>query len=107
MTDYRYREIEPKSGRKSDFRLLTAVAAISAFAGGALVGKGEIPIPVLKSLSPGCNIKGNISIDTGERIYHVPGQMFYMKTTISTQYGEQWFCSEDEARKAGWRRSKR
>ena len=24
-----------------------------------------------------CHIKGNISINTGERIYHVPGQMFY------------------------------
>ena len=54
----------------------------------------------------GCAIKGNISIDTGERIYHVPGQTCYPQTRISSQYGERWFCSETEARQAGWRRSR-
>lgn len=52
-----------------------------------------------------CNIKGNISSETGERIYHVPGQRFYAKTRISTAKGEKWFCSEDDAIAAGWRRS--
>ena len=51
-----------------------------------------------------CTIKGNISINTGERIYHVPGQKHYDETIISPQYGERWFCSEAEARAAGWRR---
>jgi hypothetical protein len=55
----------------------------------------------------GCDIKGNISINTGERIYHVPGQEHYWETKISPQYGERWFCSEAEARAAGWRRAKR
>ncbi|QDC03120.1 hypothetical protein FGU64_04825 [Mesorhizobium sp. 8] len=55
----------------------------------------------------GCNIKGNISIDTGEHIYHVPGQEHYDETRISREYGEQWFCSEAEARDAGWRKAKR
>ncbi len=54
-----------------------------------------------------CAIKGNVSIDTGERIYHVPGQHFYSQTKISPEYGEHYFCSEDEARNAGWRRSRR
>lgn len=54
-----------------------------------------------------CNIKGNISIDTGERIYHVPGQMFYDQTKIRSEYGERWFCSEADARAAGWRKSRR
>ncbi len=53
----------------------------------------------------GCNIKGNISINSGERIYHVPGQRYYSETRISPQYGERWFCSEEDARRAGWRRS--
>jgi hypothetical protein len=53
----------------------------------------------------GCNIKGNISMRTGERIYHVPGGEFYNLTVISPGKGERWFCSEDEARAAGWRRS--
>ncbi|MDI5929008.1 hypothetical protein [Rhizobium leguminosarum] len=55
----------------------------------------------------GCNIKGNVSIGSGERIYHVPGQEYYDETKISPQYGERWFCSEAEARAAGWRRAGR
>jgi len=55
----------------------------------------------------GCDVKGNISIETGERIYHVPGQEFYNDTRISSEWGERWFCSEADARNAGWRKSKR
>ena len=55
----------------------------------------------------GCDIKGNISFDTGERIYHMPGQEFYSSTTINADYGERWFCTEEEARANGWRRSNR
>lgn len=63
-------------------------------------------VPLVSSpQTGGCNIKGNIS-KKGERIYHVPGQKHYEKTVISERDGERWFCSEDEARKAGWRKSK-
>jgi micrococcal nuclease len=55
----------------------------------------------------GCLIKGNISYNTGEKIYHVPGQQFYEKTKIDTSKGERWFCSEGEAVAAGWRKAKR
>jgi hypothetical protein len=55
----------------------------------------------------GCAIKGNISRDGGERIYHVPGQRYYGHTRISPEHGERWFCSEAEARAAGWRRAER
>ena len=55
---------------------------------------------------PGCEIKGNIS-GSGTRIYHMPGQQHYERTRINTARGERWFCSEDEARQAGWRRAKR
>ncbi|MBS0126587.1 thermonuclease family protein [Thetidibacter halocola] len=54
----------------------------------------------------GCTIKGNISSD-GKRIYHVPGQDWYSRTRIDTAKGERWFCSETEARDAGWRRARR
>lgn len=66
------------------------------------------PIAPLMSNSAGtdCRIKGNISAK-GERIYHVPGQEHYSKTQISKSKGERWFCSEAEARSAGWRRSRR
>jgi hypothetical protein len=56
---------------------------------------------------PGCDIKGNISFKSGERIYHLPGQSFYDKTKISPGRGEAWFCTEAEARANGWRKSKR
>jgi hypothetical protein len=59
------------------------------------------------SPAPGqCNIKGNIS-SKGVRIYHVPGQVDYDRTRISTGKGERWFCSAEEARAAGWRAAKR
>ncbi len=52
-----------------------------------------------------CLIKGNIS--RSGRIYHVPGGQYYQRTRITTSKGERWFCSEAEARAAGWRRSRR
>jgi len=57
------------------------------------------------SASGSCPIKGNIS-NRGERIYHVPGGRYYGQTRIDEQKGERWFCSEGEAQKAGWRRSR-
>ena len=53
-----------------------------------------------------CPIKGNIG-KGGARIYHVPGGAYYSRTRINESKGERWFCSEEEARAAGWRRSKR
>ncbi len=53
----------------------------------------------------GCDIKGNISINSNEKIYHVPGQNFYNETKISPQYGERWFCTEQEAIANGWRKA--
>src|SRR3546814_777119 len=55
--------------------------------------------------SGGCNIKGNVS-SSGERIYHVPGGENYSRTKISTSKGERCFCTEAEARPAGWRTSR-
>lgn len=60
---------------------------------------------MVRKIGVACNIKGNISV-TGERIYHMPGQRYYDDTVISRIYGERYFCSEVEARQAGWRRSK-
>jgi len=52
----------------------------------------------------GCNIKGNIST-SGEKIYHLPGCGSYAKTQIDENRGERWFCSEDKAQVAGWRKA--
>lgn len=57
-------------------------------------------------VAPGaCAIKGNIS-DSGH-IYHVPGQENYADTQINERRGERWFCTEAEARAAGWRPARR
>lgn len=53
-----------------------------------------------------CNIKGNIS-SSGEKIYHMPGQQFYDVTEIDPSKGEQYFCTPEEAERAGFRPSKR
>lgn len=50
----------------------------------------------------GCSIKGNINGD-GERIYHTPDSPSYRNTGIDERKGERWFCTEAEARRAGWR----
>ena len=61
--------------------------------------------PAFAEESDNCTIKGNVNTQ-GERIYHVPGDKYYEETRISASHGERWFCSEQEARAAGWRRSK-
>jgi endonuclease YncB( thermonuclease family) len=48
-----------------------------------------------------CRIKGNVS--KNGRIYHVPGSRHYDRTKIDTSRGERWFCSVEEAVRAGWR----
>jgi endonuclease YncB( thermonuclease family) len=52
-------------------------------------------------VSGNCLIKGNIN-SKGKHIYHMPGSTWYRKTQINVTTGERWFCSEDDARKAGW-----
>jgi endonuclease YncB( thermonuclease family) len=56
--------------------------------------------------SKDCEIKGNIN-DRGRHIYHMPGDKFYSQIIISIGKGERWFCSEAEAKAAGWHRSRR
>ena len=72
--------------------------------GGVALESGAVSLP-FSIPGAGCDIKGNISINSGARIYHVPGQKYYDDTKIRYEYGERWFCSEAEARKAGWRKS--
>lgn len=59
----------------------------------------RIPIP-----ADGCTIKGNVSAK-GDKIYHAPGCKSYEKTTINEGQGERWFCTDQEALDAGWRKA--
>ena len=51
-------------------------------------------------------IKGNIDTDTDEKVYHVPGGFFYRTTVVQKENGDRWFCTEQEALAAGWKKSK-
>lgn len=55
-----------------------------------------------------CNIKGNVDAnDLSVKTYHVPGCVQYNMAVVELYRGEQWFCTEAEARKAGYVKSKR
>lgn len=103
------RTLSPR--RKKDRRpsvpsLLTGVILTGLI--GASLTSGSVSPNHIWAMAPGsgCDIKGNVSQNTGERIYHVRGQRYYRETVISPRYGERWFCSEAEARQAGWRKSR-
>ena len=70
-------------------------------------GPGTIafaPTPGLTPPDPDCPIKGDISY-SGRRVYRLPGDRNYRHTFIDEQAGERWFCTEEEARAAGWQSS--
>jgi endonuclease YncB( thermonuclease family) len=66
--------------------------------------RSESVRPKPGSVPGACTIKGNIN-RKGARLYHLPGDHGYAQTHIDPARGERWFCSEAEARTAGWRRS--
>ncbi len=86
----------------SKFSLLVILSSLASF-----LGAGGYTLIPRQLYDPACDIKGNISINSRERIFHVRGQHDYDDTIIRTEYGEQWFCSEADARDAGWRKAGR
>lgn len=54
---------------------------------------------------PTCTIKGNIDDRSGEKEYLTVDCPDYTKTIIEKNMGEEWFCSESEAKKAGYTKS--
>jgi hypothetical protein len=90
-----YRVSRVKSAVGSTLALLV----IASLVGHDLVAQVAFPLA-------GCAIKGNISYNGGEKIFHVPGQEYYSETKITLLKSERWFCSEAEARAAGWRKAR-
>jgi hypothetical protein len=87
------------------FGALVGLCSAAAFAAPAtFTAVTSLVRPALQQTAS-CSIKGNVSIRTGEHIYHMPGQTDYLDTKISPRYGERWFCTEAEARAAGWRKA--
>lgn len=52
-----------------------------------------------------CTIKGNISEKGYGKLYFLEGCPNYSRIKIDTRKGESWFCTEKEAKKAGFTRS--
>jgi cold shock CspA family protein len=65
------------------------------------------PSPIAAVTKPNCHVKGNISVSSGNKIYHLPGMEDYESTVIDEGGGERWFCSESEAIAAGWKKAPR
>ncbi len=55
--------------------------------------------------NPKCPIKGNIDDRTGEKQYLTPDCRHYSKVIIEKYAGEGYFCTEKEARAAGFTKS--
>lgn len=92
------------AGAFTDYRDETAERCIASMRrSGPVEDEAIVPRSTAstKLSSGGCLIKGNIS--RNDRIYHVPGSPSYDRTMIDVSQGERWFCSEAEARAAGWR----
>lgn len=52
--------------------------------------------------SPQCVIKGNIDKGTWDHLYHLPRCRHYNQIVLDEDMGEQFFCSEKEAKNAGF-----
>lgn len=65
------------------------------------------PSLVTTVIKPNCKIKGNITVSSENKIYHLPGMEDYDSTVIDEASGERWFCSESEAIAAGWKKAPR
>jgi endonuclease YncB( thermonuclease family) len=101
----------------TDYGRETVAHCVAAMPAGPAVGNWHVPVAGGSQVKGGakstggsvqaqprsgnCRIKGNIG--SSGRIYHVPGSESYDDTQINESKGERWFCTEEEARAAGWR----
>lgn len=53
----------------------------------------------------GCQVKGNYD-KWGQRRYHLPNFRHYQQVVINYEDGDQWFCTEKEAIKAGFEKAR-
>jgi hypothetical protein len=94
--------IAPWDWRHRDKRT-TILGAVSV----PVAAQAKLLAPASSAVSPSpeCIIKGNVNRQ-GEHIYHMPGQAAYAVINMEDPR-KRWFCSEDDARAAGWRPAKR
>lgn len=101
-----YRQFRRKQTRRSFFREAPGIVfGLAVVAAAGIYSMGDL-VSSVAATAQGCGIKGNVSFNSRERIFHVPGQEDYDATKINSRYGERWFCSEAEALAAGWRKAR-
>ena len=88
-------------------QLATAIGLMTVAVTAFFAMKAKPPGSEIALTQPACTIKGNISINTGKKIYHLPGMEKYDATVIRPEYGEKWFCTETEAIEDGWTKATR
>lgn len=114
IDQFREQQRKLQSQRRFGKRILT-ITGVLIGAGLLLIMLGNamfVSVPLLvktavtrlvQDPSP-CVIKGEITI-AKDHVYYLPGSRDYDRITISTRRGERWFCTEQDAREAGWRPS--
>lgn len=85
---------------KSRIFIVCLVLFIIISIGASILAYKKIRTVKLSCDSP--TIKGNISKDV--KVYHIPKCQHYNKTIVDKSKGERMFCTEEEAKKAGWRK---
>lgn len=53
----------------------------------------------------GCQIKGNLD-RLDKRWYHLPTFRHYDQVVINLEHGDRWFCTEEQAQAAGFKRAR-
>ena len=105
------RRHRPSSRKPSSGSLLNVAVRFGglAIAGFATFEFGHPHLSSLFASTPqsDCFIKGNISINSGKKLYHLPGMDDYDSTNIEPVHGERWFCTEAEASASGWQKAPR
>jgi micrococcal nuclease len=87
---------------KSDRRLIDASRFATSHKSGL---HGEPCTEETNKKEPLCNIKGNIHAANETHIYVLPNCKPYKNTIIQKHLGDQWFCTEQEAINAGFRKA--
>ncbi len=97
-----------KSRKRGLGETVVSILILAVIALLTMVFRGSrVPLPISAITQPGCNIKGNIAMNTGKKLYHLPGMEDYESTVIDIAKGERWFCTELDAIKNGWQKAPR
>jgi len=79
--------------------------AMEAAASNAALAKRGVWSSKCSQPNPKCVIKGNHRQAGGTRVYSLPDCYNYDRIVVNPVGGDRWFCSESEAKKAGFKKS--